>query len=115
MANHPRSGPAPVRVETTTDDRDEAENIARSVIASRLAACAQVSGPITSFYRWEGAVQSDEEWTVVMKTAGDRLTALTAHLIDAHSYDVPEIIAVPIEGGNPGYLDWLVDETRPSE
>ncbi|WP_046471831.1 divalent-cation tolerance protein CutA [Allosalinactinospora lopnorensis] len=101
-----------VRVETTTDGQASAGAIARSVIEHRLAACAQVSGPITSFYRWEGEVQHDEEWMVVLKTAGDRLADLTAHLLDVHPYDVPEIIAVPIEGGNPEYLDWLVDETR---
>ncbi|GAA3737361.1 periplasmic divalent cation tolerance protein [Spinactinospora alkalitolerans] len=103
-----------VRVETTTDGRADAERLARSVTEARLVACAQVSGPITSFYRWEDEVRADEEWLVVMKTAGDRLGALTAHLVEEHSYDVPEIIAVPIEGGSPEYLDWLVGETRPS-
>ncbi|RNL85842.1 divalent-cation tolerance protein CutA [Halostreptopolyspora alba] len=101
-----------VRVETTTDTRASAGAIARSVIERRLAACAQVVGPITSFFRWENEVQEDEEWMVVLKTAADRLSDLTAHLLEVHPYDVPEVISVPIDGGNPEYLAWLSDETR---
>ncbi|WP_017540995.1 MULTISPECIES: divalent-cation tolerance protein CutA [Nocardiopsis] len=102
-----------VRVETTAADREGAQALARSAVEHRLAACAQVAGPITSFYRWEGAVQADEEWLVVMKTAADRLDALTAHLGEVHPYDVPEVVAVPVEGGSAEYLDWVTDETRP--
>lgn len=101
-----------VRVETTVDTRDGAERVARSVIEHRLAACAQVSGPITSFYRWEGRVQADEEWMVVIKTAADRLDDLVAHVDGVHPYDVPEIVAVPVTGGNPAYLEWVRDESR---
>nr|WP_026119372.1 divalent-cation tolerance protein CutA [Nocardiopsis ganjiahuensis] len=101
-----------VRVETTVDSREGAEEVARSVVGHRLAACAQVGGPITSFYRWEGSVQSDEEWTVVLKTAADRVDDLVAHLVETHPYDVPEIVAVPVTGGNPAYLTWVRDETR---
>lgn len=102
-----------VRVETTAADRKGAEELARSVVDHRLAACAQVSGPITSFFRWEDAVQAEEEWIVVMKTAADRLDALTAHLNEVHPYDVPEIVAVPVQGGSADYLEWVTDETRP--
>lgn len=100
-----------VRVETTTDDAAEAERLARSVVDARLAACAQVGGPIMSYYRWEGEVQRDEEWLIVMKTTRARLDALTEHVRAEHSYDVPEIVAVPVEGGNPGYLRWVAEET----
>lgn len=103
-----------VRVETTVDGREGAERLAGSVVEHHLAACAQVSGPIRSFYRWENAVQSDEEWMVVIKTAADRLDDLVAHLVEAHPYDVPEIAAVPVTGGNPEYLTWVRDETRGS-
>ncbi|RCV51366.1 divalent-cation tolerance protein CutA [Marinitenerispora sediminis] len=112
MAEQPASGRC-LRVETTTDGPAEAERVARSVIEARLVACAQVGGPVTSCYRWDGEVRFDKEWTVVMKTAADRLDALTAHLVETHGYDVPEIVAVPIEGGNPDYLRWVLDETRP--
>ncbi|NKY99694.1 divalent-cation tolerance protein CutA [Nocardiopsis alborubida] len=107
----PQSGDT-VRVETTVDSRDGAERLARSVVEHRLAACAQVSGPITSFYRWEGRIQADEEWTVVLKTAADRLDELTAHIGDVHPYNVPEVVAVPVTGGDPAYLAWVRDETR---
>ncbi|MBB6174628.1 periplasmic divalent cation tolerance protein [Nocardiopsis mwathae] len=107
------TGPVPVRVEVTTDDRAAAAELARSSVERGLVACAQVGGPITSHYRWQGEVCADEEWTVVLKTSADRLDELTAHLVAAHSYDVPEIVAVRIEGGNPDYLEWVVAETRP--
>lgn len=101
-----------VRVETTIDGADAAAALARSVVEARLAACAQVSGPITSSYRWEGSVATDQEWVVVMKTAADRLDELVSHLRSVHPYDVPEIVATPVVGGNPAYLDWLTAETR---
>lgn len=104
--------PEHVRVETTTGSRAEAQALAESVVAARLAACAQVSGPIESSYRWQGAVAADAEWMLTCKTAADRLGPLVAHLRAEHTYDVPEIIAVPIIGGDPEYLTWLIEETR---
>lgn len=101
-----------VRVETTIDDRDVAERLAASMVEARLVACAQLVGPIRSTYWWDGAATTDEEWLIVMKTAADRLDDLVAHLRDAHPYDVPEIVAVPVVGGNPDYLAWLTAETR---
>lgn len=103
---------AAARVETTVDSREGAEEVARSVIAHKLGACAQVSGPITSFYRWEGEVQNDDEWLVVIKTAADRLADLTAHIVEVHPYDVPEVVAVPVTDGHSAYLEWVLDETR---
>lgn len=100
------------RVETTTDAQQSAEALADSALRARLAACVQVEGPITSYYRWEGATRHDPEWRVVFKTAGDRLDALLAHVRREHGYDVPEVIATPITHGHPEYLDWVVAETR---
>ncbi|OLT28604.1 divalent cation transporter [Nocardiopsis sp. CNR-923] len=101
-----------VRVETTVDGRERAERVARSLIEHRLAACTQVSGPITSFYRWEGEAHVDEEWLVVATTSADRVDALVAHVARIHPYDVPEVVAVPVIGGNTAYLEWVVEETR---
>jgi periplasmic divalent cation tolerance protein len=101
-----------VVVASTTDSEQEARSLAAGAIEARLGACAQVVGPITSVFRWDGAVQTEQEWRVEIKTAADRVPALTEHLRTAHSYDVPEIIATPIEGGSAAYLAWLVDETR---
>ncbi|MGH3815934.1 MAG: divalent-cation tolerance protein CutA [Pseudonocardiaceae bacterium] len=101
-----------VIVTSTTDNADAARALAAGVIEAKLGACAQIVGPITSVYRWEGEVQTEQEWRVEIKTAADRVAALTEHIKANHSYDVPEIIATPITGGNAEYLSWLVDETR---
>lgn len=102
-----------VQVVTTTGSKDEADRLARVAVEARLAACAQVLGPIASTYRWRGAVETAEEWMVVMKTAADRADALTESLLHEHSYDEPEIVTLPIAGGSAGYLSWVKEETRP--
>lgn len=101
-----------VVVVSTTDSEQEARSLAAGAVEARLGACAQVVGPVTSVFRWDGAVQTEQEWRVEIKTAADRVPALTELLRAAHSYDVPEIIATPIEGGSADYLAWVVDETR---
>lgn len=103
----------PVIVASTTDNEEAARALAAGVIDAKLGACAQVVGPITSVYRWEGEVQTEQEWRVEIKTAADRVPALTEHIKANHSYDVPEVIATPITGGSPEYLSWLLNETRP--
>jgi periplasmic divalent cation tolerance protein len=101
-----------VIVISTTDSEEAARALAAGAVETRLGACAQVVGPITSVFRWEGAVQTEREWRVEIKTAADRVPALVEHLKAAHSYDVPEIVAAPIIAGSPEYLSWLVSETR---
>ncbi|MPZ28942.1 MAG: divalent cation tolerance protein CutA [Micromonosporaceae bacterium] len=105
--------PAYCQVVTTTDSRPAADELARGAVAARLAACAQVVGPITSSYWWDGAVTSDQEWQVVLKTTAAAYPALERHLREAHSYDVPEILCLPVSAGNPAYLQWLDTEVRP--
>lgn len=104
--------PAARVVVTTTDSAEEAERLARAVVADHLAACVQIVGPVRSVFRWDGAVAVESEWQVVVKTAADRVDAVTARLVADHSYDVPEVIAVPVVGGHAPYLSWVVDETR---
>ncbi len=99
-------------VVTTTDSEAAARKLAAGAVEARLAACAQVLGPITSVYRWEGQTHTDPEWRVEIKTAADRVDALTEHLKAHHSYDEPEVVATPVTGGSAGYLSWVVDETR---
>jgi periplasmic divalent cation tolerance protein len=101
------------QVSTTVDSRDAAEALAGSAVAARLAACAQVVGPITSTYWWDGTVERTYEYLILFKTAADRVEALQGHILSHHPYDVPEVICTPITGGNPAYLGWLHDETRP--
>lgn len=100
-----------VQVVTTTDSEAAAAELARGIVEARAGACVQVV-PIRSFYRWDGAVQDDPEWQLQIKTPASRLDALIAHLETHHAYDVPEVIATPIVGGNPAYLSWLDEETR---
>jgi periplasmic divalent cation tolerance protein len=102
-----------LQVQTTTDSRPEAIELATAAVESRLAACAQVAGPITSSYWWDDGVERAEEWLVMLKLPGDRYAELVAFLAERHSYDEPEIVALPIVGGSEGYLSWIRDETRP--
>lgn len=90
---------------------EEAGTVARMAVERRLAACAQVCGPVRSTYWWEGSVRTAEEWLCVLKTAAERVAPLTDAVLAAHSYDVPEVIATPIEGGNAAYLAWVLAET----
>lgn len=96
---------------TTTDSAEKAEALARGAIEGRVAACAQIVGPVTSVYRWEGAVQTDPEWQVLFKTAAARYGALEAYIREAHDYDVPEIIATRVVEGSADYLRWVVEES----
>ena len=101
-----------VIVSSTTDSEKAARSLASGVIAANLGACAQIVGPVTSVFRWEGEVQTEQEWRVEVKTAADRVAALSEHIKAQHSYEVPEIIATPITGGSAEYLSWLVEQTR---
>ena len=103
-----------VQVTTTTDAEDDARRIATGLVEARLAACAQVVGPITSVYRWEGAVETATEWQVVAKTTRARFGDLAAWLGDHHAYDVPELVATPVVDGEAAYLRWIAEETAPA-
>jgi periplasmic divalent cation tolerance protein len=100
-----------VQVSTTTDSRQEAAALGRSAVEARLAACAQLVGPIASTYWWEGEIESAEEWMVLFKTTADRFEELAALITDEHSYDSPEIIATPVTGGSADYLGWVSEQT----
>ncbi|MDT0306287.1 divalent-cation tolerance protein CutA [Streptomyces sp. DSM 44917] len=100
-----------ITVLTTTDSREAAEALARSAVEARVAACAQIEGPVTSVYWWEGEVQTDQEWRVLYKTPAARYDALEAHIRSVHTYDTPEIIAADIARGSAAYLSWLDRET----
>lgn len=102
-----------LRVETTTDSVDSATQIARIVVESGAAACGQVSGPITSLYRWEGKVEQAREYLVTFKASAAAYTELEEQILQIHPYEVPEVVAVPITHGHQDYLDWLDDQTGP--
>lgn len=99
-------------VTTTWPTEADAERAAEAVVAERLAACAQVTGPIRSVFRWEGKVDRATEWYCHLKTTADRFPALETRLRALHPYDVPEIVAVPLVAGSQAYLAWLRDAVR---
>jgi periplasmic divalent cation tolerance protein len=110
--NKQRSSMTPyIQVVTTTARREEAERIARDLVEKRLAACAQVVGPITSIYRWQGKIETDEEWQCWCKTRGELFPRVEEAIRAVHPYQVPEILAVPIAAGSEAYLTWLEAET----
>lgn len=102
-----------VQVTVSAGSKLDAERIARSVVENRLAACAQVLGPMQSVYWWQGAVETAEEWLCLLKTSAAKYAALEAAVKSAHPYDTPEIIATPIVDGSKPYLDWLRKELHP--
>jgi periplasmic divalent cation tolerance protein len=104
-----------LQVQTTTDTRAEAMELSRAAVEARLAACAQVAGPVASVYWWDGDLERAEEWLVLLKLPVDRYDELAAFLTERHSYDEPEIIALPIVIGSAAYLTWMREETRPTQ
>ena len=100
-----------LQVHTTTDSRELALKIARSTVEARLAACAQVVGPIASTYRWQGFVEQADEWLLLLKTTRERFAALAEHIRGEHTYETPEILAFPVEAGSADYLRWISAET----
>ncbi|MGQ0551976.1 MAG: divalent-cation tolerance protein CutA [Planctomycetota bacterium] len=99
-------------VYVTTSDRPEAERIARSVIEERLAACANLLGPIDSIYHWEGRIEHSPEQALLLKTRAELFTALSQRIRQLHSYEQPCIVAWPIVAGDAGYLAWLAAQTK---
>ena len=103
-----------IQVVTTTGSQEDAERIARALVEERLAACVQVLGPITSTYRWAGKIETSREWQCVAKTRRDLFGRLDEMVRQLHTYEVPEILAVPVVAGSDPYLAWLDGEvSRP--
>lgn len=96
----------------TTASIEEAKAIAQTVVEERLAACASIIDRVESIFRWEGAVQSEQESLLIIKTTSARFQALQTRIKAIHSYSVPEIIAVPIQMAAESYLAWLNRETQ---
>ncbi len=94
-------------VQTTTETSAEAHRLAALLVEQRLAACAQVHGPIVSRYWWQGRLEQAEEWVCAAKTLAGQYAAVERALRSAHSYDEPQIIALPVTEGSAGYLRWV--------
>ena len=95
----------------TAPGAEEAARIARALVEERLAACGNVVPGLRSIYRWEGAVHEDAEALLVLKTTRERFEALRARVLALHPYEVPEVVALPVEAGSASYLEWIVRET----
>jgi len=105
------SAPEFVVVLVTAADAEEGARLGRTLVEERLAACANVVGPIRSIYRWQGAVEEADEHLVLLKARGADVAALEARVRALHSYDVPEVLALPVTAGSAPYLAWLADST----
>ncbi len=97
---------------TNLPDRASAERLAMALLEQRLAACINILAPCRSFYRWQGQVQRAEEHPLLIKSTEERYPELERAIRAQHPYELPEIIAVPLAGGLPAYLDWVMAEVR---
>lgn len=97
---------------STIDSPDIARELASSMVNDYLVACVSIEGPTTSVYRWEGEVVEEEEWTLVMKTTGERTEDVIARLEDQHPYDCPEILAFNVDESSEPYEQWVREEVR---
>jgi len=91
---------------TTVSNRDEADRLARGSVENRLAACAQIGGPIASHYRWHGKIESEEEYRVTFKCLEENLPSLESWILKNHSYQTPQWLSVKAEGSKD-YLQWM--------
>jgi periplasmic divalent cation tolerance protein len=97
------------QVTTTLPDRESANRLGGRLVEERLAACAQVVGPVSSVYRWQGEVETAAEWYCHLKTTAARVPALMSRIRVLHPYETPEIIALPVAEADPAYLKWISD------
>jgi periplasmic divalent cation tolerance protein len=92
---------------TTCGSEEEAQKLASTLIEKHLAACVNISAPVRSVYRWKGAIEESQESLLIIKTSRAKFDALRVVLDTAHSYELPEVLALPVVEGSPNYLAWL--------
>lgn len=103
-----------LEVHVTTPDAESALRIARELVARGEAACVQRVGPITSVYTWQGETEQAEEWLLLVKTTDEAFPAVRDTVQELHSYDVPEIVAVPVTRALDPYAAWVREQTAPA-
>ena len=101
-----------IQVMVTVEERAQAEDIAETLLAEKLAACIQVVGPISSYFRWQGKREKSTEYLCLIKSRRYLYEKIEAAIKRVHPYEVPEILAVPVVAGSAAYLDWLAHEVR---
>lgn len=99
----------------TIDSYAAAETLGKKLIEEKLVACVNILANMTSFYRWQGAIETGKETVILAKTRTSLVDQLTARVKSLHSYTVPCVVAVPIEGGNPDFVKWVEQETGTQE
>jgi periplasmic divalent cation tolerance protein len=100
---------------TTTDSADHARTMARSLVEENLAACVNITGPLTSCYRWQGHTEEAVEYGLLVKTPSDRLEEARERLLALHSYTTPCVLVWPCGDVHPPFMHWAVEQTRPPE
>jgi periplasmic divalent cation tolerance protein len=95
---------------STAATQEEAGKIARTLVERKLAACVNIIPQVESIYRWQGKVESSQEWLLLIKTNAEQFSSVRDAIRDLHSYDLPECIAINIEDGSPEYLKWLAEQ-----
>jgi len=95
----------------TVDSLDTARSLSQALVGERLAACVNIVPGVTSVYKWQGEVEEASELLLIIKTSPKRVEDLTRRIAELHPYDVPEVISIPVDGGLPSYLDWVLSET----
>ena len=100
-----------IRIIITFDNKETAEKIGRGLVERRLAACAQISGPIKSIYWWKGKIEEAEEWACTLKSRKDLYKTIEKEIRALHPYDVPQIVAIDIDSALPDYAEWIRSET----
>jgi periplasmic divalent cation tolerance protein len=97
---------------TTAGSEEEAQKIARHLVEHQLAACVNIVPRIESIYRWQGKVESSQEWLLLIKTTAEKFPAVRDAVRAMHSYELPECIAISVEDGSADYLQWIDDSTK---
>jgi periplasmic divalent cation tolerance protein len=99
---------------STCASEEEARKIALLLLERRLAACVNVAPRVLSYYRWQGKIESSDEWLLLIKSSRELFSSVAAAIEAAHSYEVPEVIALPVVDGSANYLGWLRSSLGPA-
>ena len=100
-----------IQIQTTVDSNEAAEKIAKKLVEKNLAACVSIAPKISSIYRWQGKIETAQEWLLIVKTRAQLYDRVEKEIKEIHPYELPEIIALPIIEGSKDYLDWISSET----